>query len=789
MSKKITADIQDIAVNEKSMSGDWVGSESQEESLEDWKKLSNQKLEPTEIWYGYPIRPGFYNQYGAHPVEGGVSFTIHSEAASDIDLLLFNLGEEEPFAIIPFPQNYRVGDVHSMIVFGIDAETIEYAFSIDGPWDPDNGYIFDKTKAVVDQYAKRIEVRTDNPEEKYPYRARIQVDTFDWGTTNSPKIPQSDMIIYETHVGSFTKHPSSGVKNPGTYDGLLEKIPHLKSLGVNVIELLPVFKFDPNSDRRYHNGNELVDYWGYNPVGFYALHDNYNSQDYGILEGYELKKLVKVLHENGMEIILDVVFNHTVEGNEHGPYINFKGIDNQVYYMLTPEGYYWNFSGTGNTLNCNHPVVRNMILDCLRYWVTNYHIDGFRFDLASIMGRDENGYPLSNPPLLESLAHDPILKNVELIAEAWDAGGLYQVGSFPAYTRWGEWNGRYRDSMRRFLKGDSGNAYLAAQSLTGSRDIYPQDERGNYASVNFITCHDGFTLRDLYSYNEKHNDANGWNNTDGTNDNFSWNAGVEGDTDDPEVLRLRQKLTLNAVTTLLSSIGIPMILAGDEFGNTQFGNNNPYCQDNEISWLNWDLLEENQKLFNFYKDMIAFRKRHAILRGASKPPKSNYPETSIHGHQAWNLDTSEDSRYVGVLYAGRNVGDTQDELIYLAVNAHWEEAHVELPKMPHGEYWLQIVNTDLDWEENFVDNIATAQVIQDKLVVPPRTVILLEANPTSSHEEAVEQREKIRRRYLKNKVNEASTYTNSISRPVKTGSMIPWRKSLEQLSDDLESAE
>ena len=367
---------------------------------------------------------------------------------------------------------------------------------------------------------------------------------------------------------------------------------------------MPIFEFDELREAREINGKKLLNYWGYSTVSFFAPNTSYISHQEHNDEGNELKHLVKTMNDNGIEVYLDVVFNHTAEGNENGPYFSFKGIDNNIYYMLTPEGYYFNFSGCGNTLNCNHPIVQQMIMECLRYWVITYRVDGFRFDLASILGRNEDGSPMSKPPLLQSLAFDPILGNVKLIAEAWDAGGLYQVGTFPSWNRWVEWNGKYRDDMRSFLKGDCGKAEAAVTRIFGSGDLY-QERVGCGASVNFLTCHDGFTLHDLYSYNEKHNEANGWNNTDGADDNRSWNCGVEGETEDAEINRLRLRMMKNATAVLLCSRGIPMFLAGDEFGNTQFGNNNPYCQDNIISWLDWNLLRKNKDLFDFFKFMIS----------------------------------------------------------------------------------------------------------------------------------------------------------------------------------------
>ncbi len=408
------------------------------------------------------------------------------------------------------------------------------------------------------------------------------------------------------------------------------------------------------------------------------------------MEADEFKNMVKTLHMNGIEVILDVVFNHTAEGNENGPYISYRGIDNRTYYLLNEEGSYYNFSGCGTTLNCNHAVVRGMILDALRYWVAAYHIDGFRFDLASILTRDEDGVPMVSPPLLESLAEDPILGNVKLIAEAWDAGGLYQVGSFPSWNRWAEWNGKYRDSLRRFLKGGADAAAELYWRIGGSADLYRG--RGAAASINFITCHDGFTLYDLVSYNEKHNEGNGEESRDGSNDNYSWNCGEEGPTENREIRELRFRQMKNALTILLTSRGVPMLLSGDEFANTQFGNNNAYCQDNEISWLNWELLNENQELFTFVKNLIAFRKAHPVLRNTTFDTDRNatdYPELSFHTEEPWRHDPQMPCLTFGYMFVEEHTKyqTEKDSFIYVGVNAHWEPHELRLPIIPAGKQW------------------------------------------------------------------------------------------------------
>ncbi len=665
------------------------------------------QLKPLDTICGFQVRPGFFLDFGATVIPGGVNFTIQSHKATSCELLLFHREAEEPFAVLPCPDSYRIGLCYSMIVFGLDIEEFEYAYRLDGPYDEKKRLRFDRTKILLDPYARAVTGQShwghkNNPQ--HGYRARVVHSNFDWGQQRHTSIPMEDLIIYELHVRGYTKDASSGVKHPGTFDGLKEKIPYLKGLGVNAVELMPVFEFDEMRDARLIDENLLLDFWGYNPVSFFAPNTSYSSSKEYNREGMELKSLIKELHDQNMEVILDVVFNHTAEGNEFGPSFSFKGFDNQIYYMLTPDGHYYNFSGCGNTLNCNHPVVQNMILDCLRYWVIEYRVDGFRFDLASILGRNEDGTPLHQPPLLRSLAFDSILGNVKLIAEAWDAGGLYQVGSFPSWKRWAEWNGRYRDDMRRFLKGDDFLSQAAARRITGSPDLYDPVFRGRNASVNFLTCHDGFTLYDLYSYNEKHNEANGWGNTDGADDNNSWNCGVEGDTTDPSVLALRRKMMMNACAVLMCSRGTPMFLAGDEFADTRYGNNNPYCQDNLISWLDWSLLEKNRALYEFFRYMIHFRKAHACIRKDLEPSYLGFPSMSLHGLTPWKPDLPESSHTACVLFSGYDDSLHKEDLVFLAVNTHWCSAALTLPQLPDGYTWKIAVNTGDKKQQTFTDS-------------------------------------------------------------------------------------
>lgn len=653
-------------------------------------------LVPLDEVAGFGVRPGYFHINGATEVADGVNFTIYSHNATYCELCLFHRTEEEPYAILPFPEHYRIGNVYSMIVFGLDIEEFEYAYRVDGPYDEKKGLLFDKDRFLLDPYAKAVtgqSVWGKKQAEDSFYKARVVRDDFDWGCIRQPNIPMEDLIIYEMHVRGFTMDSSSKVKYPGTFEGILEKIPYLKELGVNAIELMPIFEFDEMADLREVDGRKVINYWGYSTVSFFSPNTSYSSSLEYNREGNELKRLVKELNANGIEVILDVVFNHTAEGNEQGPFFSFKGFDNNIYYMLTPDGKYYNFSGCGNTVNCNHPIVQQMILECLRYWVTTYRVDGFRFDLASILGRNEDGSPMASPPLLQTLAFDPILGKVKLIAEAWDAGGLYQVGSFPSWNRWAEWNGRYRDDMRRFLKGDEGLTKIAGLRMTGSTDMYLPEIRGQNASVNFLNCHDGYTLYDMYSYNEKHNEANGWDNTDGANDNNSWNCGVEGETEDVKVNALRKKLCRNAFAALMLSRGTPMFFAGDEFLNTQGGNNNAYCQDNEISWINWNRLKEHEDMFVFAKAMIAFRKRHPVIRKNLNPCSLDFPMVSLHSLKPWDEEFGEDNRLLGVMYAGRDDKGGKDDIVFVALNVYWEEQTLELPDLLGKWRWKQVIDT------------------------------------------------------------------------------------------------
>ena len=687
---------------------------------------------------GYPVRPGMFDFNGAMAMPCGVNFTIHTHEGTSCELLLFHRNEEEPYAVLPFPEEYKIGDVYSMIVFGLNIEDFEYAYRIDGPYVPEKGLIFDRNAILLDPYARAVTGRSEWGHRDYRhYRARVVKDIYDWGNMPQSSKELCDLIIYELHVRGFTRHASSGVEHKGTFAGLKEKIPYLKELGINAVELMPIFEFDETNSAREVDGKQLLDYWGYNTVGFFAPNLEYVATDEYNHEGTELKDLIKTLHENDIEVILDVVFNHTAEGNEKGPVFSFKGLDNQVYYMLTPDGNYYNFSGCGNTLNCNHPIVQQLIMECLRYWTVNYRVDGFRFDLASILGRNEDGSPMNNPPLLRSLSYDPVLSNVKLIAEAWDAGGMYQVGCFPASRRWAEWNGRYRDDMRSFLKGEAWEAWNAAWSISGSGDlyggmysIYKGDYAGYNSCVNFLTCHDGFTLYDLYSYNEKHNYQNGWNNTDGANDNRSWNCGAEGETNDPEVLSLRRRMIRNACAVLMCSRGAPMFLAGDEFGNTQYGNNNCYCQDNEISWLDWSLLEKNREQFEFFRFMIAYRKKHPVISRQLPDAVCGMEPLHTHDVNAEKLNIPRNARTLAVSFAGYDKKKGCDDLVYVAVNTYWYDVVITLPILQSGTAWYLSVNTYGDGEGRYTYPEGKETRIDGSFIMRPRSVAVFTGQST-----------------------------------------------------------
>jgi isoamylase len=583
--------------------------------------------------------------YGAILQEAGVQFVVYSRSATAMRVLLYRrTTDREPYRVVEFnPSTDRWGDIWSVFVPGLKAGQL-YHFQADGPFAPEEGFRFDPRARLIDPYARALagEFMPSTDGVIRPPRCVVVDDTFDWQGDRHLRRPFSETVIYEMHVKGFTKASSSGVTHAGTYEGVIEKIPYLKSLGVTAVELMPVHEFpilDPFGAKP-----ERQNFWGYDSIAFFSPHRGYMYGDKPGDQVRQFKEMVRSLHAAGIEVILDVVFNHTAEGNHMGPTLSFKGLQNNVYYMLNDDGTYKNYTGCGNTVNGNHPICREMIFHCLRYWVYNYHVDGFRFDLASILSRDRNGELMPNPPLVEQIAEDPMLADTKIIAEAWDAAGAYQVGSF-AKSRWAEWNGLYRDDVRRYWRGDSSMTGRIATRLSGSSDLYQHSGRDPYHSINFVTSHDGYTLNDLVSYEQKHNQANLENNRDGDNNNYSANHGVEGPTRRKAIVDLRMRQAKNMMVSLLLSHGTPMIVSGDEVLRTQRGNNNAYCQDNAISWFDWKLVERNEEMLRFCQSVIAFRKaqptvrRETFLTGQPHSP-GEFPDVSWYSPEGAPMNWS-----------------------------------------------------------------------------------------------------------------------------------------------------
>ncbi|MEA3296448.1 MAG: glycogen debranching protein GlgX [candidate division Zixibacteria bacterium] len=654
---------------------------------------------------------------GVTVLPDGINFAVFSGGATSVMLVLFNSGDEDPIAQFPLDPGFnRTGNVWHARISGLPSN-IEYGYLMDRQSEDNSRvYRFDPSVVLIDPYARALsggEVwgKSSNnggkPQTGRAWRSLITNDHFDWEFDQPLKTRMEETIIYELHVRGFTRNLNSQVSQTGTYEGLIEKIPYLKELGITAVELLPVNEFS-EIDSAVSNpvtGEKLLNYWGYHSVGFFAPKASYASRCKNGSQVNEFKQMVKEFHAAGIEVILDVVFNHTAEGDQKGPTISFRGLDDSVYYLTDSHtGSYCNYSGCGNTVNCNHPVVRDIILDCLRYWVTEMHIDGFRFDLASVLGRGRDGSVLANPPLLERIAADPVLRDTKIIAEAWDAAGLYQVGTFPSWGRWAEWNACFRDDIRQFVKGDPGMVPSLANRIMGSPDIYGQDNPLLNHHVNFVTCHDGFTLKDLVSYNNKHNDANGEDNRDGNNNNISWNCGFEGQVelsgqsasskaDQIEQLRFRQ--IRNFTTLLMLSKGVPMILAGDELGRSQQGNNNPYCQDNEISWIDWELAERNADLLRFFRLLIKFRKEHPVITGCFREhPGDSTSGTVWHGVKLNHPDLSWNSRSLALQLRETINGSGRD--IYIAANAYWKSLKFQLPRLERKKKWHRVVDTTLE---------------------------------------------------------------------------------------------
>jgi len=679
---------------------------------------------------------------GVSETRHGLNFAVVSRHATDVSLVLFARQRHEPIAEFPLdPAVHRTGDVWHIEVSGLDSGA-RYGWRVDRRPEPrDRFHQFDRTRVLVDPYARglsggcewgRPAPRAGEPPGTTPERRSLFVpDTFDWQQVRPPRIPLPDKIVYELHVRGFTQHPSAAAEHPGTYLGVIERIPFLKELGVTTVELLPVYEFDENELGRRNplTGAELKNYWGYSPICFFAPKAAYAHDGRDGHQVAEFKAMVRELHRAGLEVILDVVFNHTTEGRDRT--VSLRGLDNCIYYLLDPvTGEDLNYSGCGNTLNCNHPVVRAMIIDALRYWVAEMHVDGFRFDLASILGRGQRGEVLANPPLLERIAYDPVLADATLIAEAWDAAGLYQVGSFPAWGRWAEWNGPFRDDVRRFVRGEPGLTGRLATRLAGSADLFEASGRRPCHSINFVTCHDGFTLADLVSYDRKHNEANGDHNRDGSDYNFSCNHGREGPTTDSAIDTLRARQVRNFLTILLLSQGTPMLLAGDEFGRTQLGNNNAYCQDNEISWIDWRLLDQRRDLFRFAKMLIAFRRAHPVLRrteflAGRGTPEHPRPDVSWHGVRLGQPDWGPAAHALAMHLAGEHA-PTLDCDVYFAINGSALALEFALPAPPAGARWVRVVDTARPSPQDIAEPGREAKLRSpDRYRVAPRACIVL----------------------------------------------------------------
>jgi glycogen operon protein len=669
---------------------------------------------------------------GATVFPDGVNFSLFSRKASSVELLFFDREDDAlPSRVIQMdPTTNRT--YHYWHVFVASAQPGQiYGYRVHGPFDPNNGLRFDPGKILLDPYGRAVIVpknydrdaasRGGDNTASAMKSVIVDPQLYDWEGDAPLKRLSSQTIVYELHVKGFTRHPSSEVpeKTRGTYRGLIEKIPYLLDLGISAVELLPIFQFDAQDCPQ-----SLVNYWGYAPVSFFAPHRAYSSRQDAVGPVDEFRDMVKALHRGGIEVILDVVFNHTAEGNHNGPTVCFRGLDNTAYYVLEQDQErYANYSGTGNTINANHPIVRRLILDSLRYWVEEMHVDGFRFDLASILARDSRGQVMHNPPVLWDIESDPVLAGTKMIAEAWDAAGLYQVGSFVGDS-WKEWNGRFRDDVRSFFRGDEGSLTHFADRLLGSHEMYRHEEREAEQSVNFVTCHDGFTLNDLVSYNHKHNEANGENNRDGGNDNRSWNCGFEGPTNDPEIEKLRNRQVKNFLTVTLLSLGLPMFMMGDEVRRTQYGNNNAYCHDNQTNWFDWSLLTKHAELLRFVKLLIARR----LLRDTGPERKRTSLNQLIggatkhwHGVTLNQPDWSNQSHSIAMSAELRGEG----LLVYFAFNAYWEPLIFELPRREGGESWRRWIDTYLESPQDIVP-WEDALIVSDYAYrVGPRSVVVL----------------------------------------------------------------
>ena len=696
---------------------------------------------------------------GASLTQEGVNFAVFSRNATAVTLILFNSPDmDSPRVEIPLDKReHKTGNIWHCFIRGIQAGTC-YLFRADGPYFPEKGMRFNPHKTLVDPYAKALtdvsnwdfgkcsgyDPSKPGRDLSYSYdddiahqpRCIVVDDHFDWQGDTPINYPLRFSVIYETHVKGLTANPNSGVKHPGTYKGVIEKIPFFKDLGITSIEFLPVQEFNENEIIRKspRTGKKLTNYWGYSTVSFFAPKGSYAADKTPGGQVNEFKEMVRELHKAGIEVILDIVFNHTAEGNEQGPTYCFRGLDNSIYYILNEnKRYYQNYSGCGNTVNCNHPVVRTFIMDCLRYWVIEMHVDGFRFDLGSILGRDQHGQIMENPPTLEQIAEDPVLSSTKIIAEAWDAGGAYQVGWFPG-GRWAEWNDQYRDDVRKYWRGDPNEARFLATRIAGSSDLYLRDGRKPFHSINFITSHDGFTLKDLVSYNGKHNENNGEDNRDGNDNNLSYNYGSEGETTDPVIGTIREKQLKNFFATMMVSLGTPMLLGGDEIGRTQSGNNNAYCQDNELSWYDWSLLEKNKDLYRFAKEIIKFRLRHPgfmrpeFFTGRGGTYKA-IPDISWFDEYGNAINWDKIGYYLALRLLGSKadtLADRDDNDFYIMFNADIEIKNFTLAIPPQKKQWFRAVDTGLSSPSDILElGKEEALATQKAYSVKARSLVIL----------------------------------------------------------------
>jgi glycogen operon protein len=684
----------------------------------------------------FAVEKGMPHPLGATPQAQGVNFSLFSENATGVELLLFAAHDSpQPYQSIRLdPFVNKTFHFWHVFVSGLPAGT-HYAYRVDGAFNPAAGHRFNSDKVLIDPYAlgntNTLWKRGDavGPEDNGATSMRsVVIDTagYDWEGDRPLNLPMAETIIYEMHARGFTRSPSSGVSNPGSFAGIIQKIPHLVNLGVTAVELLPVFDFDETDVLRVTNGQSLTNYWGYSTMAFFAPQSFFCVSPETGSHLREFRDMVKALHKAGIEVILDVVFNHTDEGNQLGPVFNFKGIDNRTYYFLVPGDlqYYMDYTGCGNTFNCNHPIAQKLIVESLKYWVREAHVDGFRFDEGSILTRGEDGAPSAHPPVVWQIELDEDLANTKVIAEAWDAAGLYQIGHFPG-DRWAEWNGRFRDDIRAFVRGDAGIVGKVASRLAGSSDLYEERGQAPINSINFVTCHDGFTLNDLVSYNQKHNEANGEENRDGINDNVSWNCGVEGPSTDPAIEGLRKRQIRNCATLLLMGRGVPMFVAGDEMRRTQNGNNNAYCQDNATSWLDWGLAGSNPDLLRFWQRMIAFRKRYSTFNtggfftGAANA--RGVPDVAWHGTKlnspGW---TDPQARVLAFTLGGQN-GDPD---LHVMMNMYWEDLTFDLPTVP-GRRWFCAIDTNQPSPSDIADPGTEAPVAGNTQTVSGRSILVL----------------------------------------------------------------